>query len=323
MNKTIKTTASAVTCAALAAFALSACSARPVSPDGALSATDAYGMGAVSAVKLLGSAVPSQAFGKLAAIRDLNAPTDAAPDEKPPEEEVDKFHEYFTALDCFLTDDIVTTAVQENTDANYAFATKMTIKGVDMDGKTVEYVMHYTETLEKSKDSDEIEREYTLIGTMTLDGKDYALNGERSFEQDDKETENELKIRAYADPADKTSYIEMKQETSVEQGENETEYVYSVVTDGKTIEKTSVKFETETENGKTEDELKLKFEQGDAKGSYKLSRETKNGKTQIKVKYDANGKFGEFRITQKTNENGETIYEYEFADKSTKKYKKH
>ena len=67
--------------------------------------------------------------------------------------------------------------------------------------------------------------EYTGSGTRETDGINRA---ERSEETEKDETETELKIRAYGDITDKTSYIQMEQEYSAENGETETEYVYSI-----------------------------------------------------------------------------------------------
>lgn len=132
------------------------------------------------------------------------------------------------------------------------------------------------------------------------------------------ETETELKIRAYADVADKSTYIQMEQEYSVEEGETETEYVYSVYKNGVLLEQTAVEFETENENNKVETEYELEFISGDSKGRYVVEREVKEGKTTIKVKYDIGGKTGVFRISEIIDGNGEKQYEYSYSDGSKK-----
>lgn len=301
-----------------AAVPLAACSDNGGTPTSgiALDPKDAIGVGAVSSVKLLSSAFPAQAIGMRAAIRNAQSdPTDADGAQ------ADKFNEYFNALDGFLSGDIVSTETEANTDASIPFEIKMTVGGVDLNGDAVEYIMYYTETLEANDDDDdedEIEAEYKLVGVMEVDGAQYALEGEREFEQDDEETENELKIRAYPDPDDKTAYVQMKQETSVEGNEIENKYVYTVVSAGQVVEKTSVKFEQED----NETTVKIEFLQGEAKGKYKVVRETSDKKTQIKVKYEINDKSGEFRIREIAGENGSVVYEYTFSDGSKKSFGK-
>ncbi len=153
-----------------------------------------------------------------------------------------------------------------------------------------------------------------LTGEMVIDGVDYYLEGERSVESERDESETELKIRAYADRQDRSSYVQMEQENSVEDGETETEYVYSVYSGGKLLEQTAVEFETENENGKVETEYELEFRSGASRGKYTIEREVIDNRAEIKVKYVIDGKSGEFRICEITDENGNKKYEYTFSD---------
>ncbi len=290
------------TVALSSAMAFSACG----KPDAALSsANDVYGLGAVSTVRLLGNAMPAKALASFTAL--------SAEDEV--KSQAEKFNEYFTALDSFLGEDVVSTSTQKNTDTAYPFDFKMTINGKDFDGDTVTYTMYYTETLYKSEtDEDEIENEYKLVGVMVIDGEDYVLEGERSEESEKDETETELKIRAYADVNDRSSYVEMEQEYSEEEGEKETEYVYSVYSGGRLVEQTAVEFETETKKNKTQTEYELEFVSGSGKGKYEIEREVKDGVTKMKVKYNIDGKTGVFHIREITDANGEKHYEYSYSD---------
>ena len=295
---------------------------NPINPTRInLSHEDVYGMGAVSSVKLLGSNLSANAVKSLAAVNaatrtdtygvKLASLTDDS--ESSGEAQAEKFNEYFTALDSFLGEDVISTSTEANTDSRYPYDTKMTINGRDFNGETVTYVMYYTETL-AHYDSDDDEIEYRLEGVMVIDGSDYYLEGERSEENEKDESETELKIRAYADKADKSAYIQMEQEYSVEKGETETEYVYSVYSDGKLLEQTAVEFEQESKNGKTETEYELEFRSGTSKGKYVVKREVVNNKTEIKVKYVIDGNSGEFRIREITDDNGNKHYEYTFSD---------
>lgn len=104
----------------------------------------------------------------------------------------------------------------------------------------------------------------------------------------------------------------MEQEHSVENNETETEYVYSVYSKGALVEQTAIEFEAEKDGNKEEVEYELEFRKGNAKGKYVVERETRNGKVQMKVKYDIDGKQGQFNIVL-TNDNK---YSYEFSDGS-------
>ena len=295
---------------------------NPINPTRInLSHEDVYGMGAVSSVKLLGSNLSANAVKSLAEVNaatrtdtygvKLASLTDDSEDAV--KAQMEKFNEYFTALDSFLGEDVISTSTEANTDSRYPYDTKMTINGKDFNGETVTYVMYYTETL-AHYDSDDDEIEYRLEGVMVIDGSDYYLEGERSEENEKDESETELKIRAYADKADKSAYIQMEQEYSVEKGETETEYVYSVYSGGKLLEQTAVEFEQESKNGKTETEYELEFRSGTSKGKYVVKREVVNNKTEIRVKYVIDGNSGEFRIREITDDNGNKHYEYTFSD---------
>ena len=280
------------------------------------SAEDVYGIGAVSGVKLLKNNMPASAVKSFSAVNAIAyTTTEKSADEA--KRQAEKFNEYFTALDSFLGDDVVSTSTVANTDSNYDYETKMTITGKDFNGETVTYTMYYTETLVETNSTDEneeTESEYKLVGIMTIDGADYYLEGERSEESEKDESETELKIRAYADKEDKTSYIQMEQEYSVENGETETEYVYSIYAGGELLEQTAVEFETENKDGKVETEYELEFRKGASKGKYIVKREVVENKAEIKVKYAIDGKSGEFRIREITDANGDKQYEYTFSD---------
>ena len=322
-------------------MALAACEDPKSTANGLSSPNDVYGMGAVSSVRLLGNNMSSSAVKTFSAVSattqtrackvELTSST-IDNSEQEVKEQTERFNEYFTALDSFLGDDVVSTTTEANTDGNYEYETKMTINGKDFNGETVTYTMYYTETLvkadfdddedsadddEDSADKDEeTENEYQLVGVMVIDGADYYLEGERSEETEKDESETELKIRAYADKSDKTSYIQMEQEHSVEDGETETEYVYSIYANGELIEQTAVEFETETKNNKVETEYELEFRSGTSKGKYVVEREVKGNKISIKVKYNIDGKTGVFHIREITDENGNKQYEYSYNDGS-------
>ena len=108
----------------------------------------------------------------------------------------------------------------------------------------------------------------------------------------------------------------MEQERSEEEGEIETEYVYSVYVNGELVEQTAVEFEKENKNNKTETEYELEFRSGATKGKYLLEREEKGDRTAIKVKYEIDGKKGVFHIREFTDDAGNKKYEYSYSDGS-------
>ena len=323
MKKRILSVVACALSAAIVAFAFAGCKAKP---DRALSAQDAYGIGAVSSVKLLGTGVSTAAMSAFAELGNeaVAVTAEKVGDTDERKAATEKFNEYFRALDGFGGDDVVKTTVGDNDDESYPYAKKMTIEGVGMDGRKVVYVMYYDETEVKTEEDDydetevkteeddgEIEKEYSLNGVITIDGKEYAVEGMRNEETEDDERESELRIRAYADAADKTTYVEMERENSVEEGETETEYVYSIYRGGDLIEQTAVEFERENENGKEEIAYEIEFRSGETIGKYEVEREAGN---EVKVKYATGGKTGSFRVISETDESGNETYKYVFPD---------
>lgn len=292
---------------AAALMPLAACGDSENDKGKTLSVSQAYGFGAVSAVRLLGGRTNASA------VKSTAAQTSAAADgESGVKAQAEKFNEYFSALDSFLGDDVVTAVTADNPDTEYPYEKKMTVGGRNFEGESVEYVMYYTETpaLQTAE-----EKHYTLTGVMLFGGGEYYLEGGRSEETEADESENELNIRAYPDSTDKANYVRMEQEYSEESGERETEYVYSVYENYELVEKTSVEFGTESKNGKTETEYELEFLIGGFRGKYEIERETTvNGVSQIEVQYNINGKRGAFVIREAAGADGR--YEYTFADNS-------
>lgn len=274
-----------------------------------LSSRDVYGMGAVTTAKLLCGEMTGGALSSLSAVRLLSDK-----DTSSVKDQTKKFHEYFTMFESFLGDDLFTTVEEKNADGAYAqYEQKLTVTGVGLRGNTEQYVMYFNEILcKQDTDGDETEQEYVLDGVLSLDGADYMLCGERSFSTEKGETENELWIRAYPEPDDGKTYVEMEQEDSVEKGETKREYVYKIVKNGKLIEETSVEFEAEQKGGKEKIKYEIEFRSGEGKGKYELERETKNGVHSIKAKYDLDGESGEFYIRPEAGG-----YLYVFPDGST------
>lgn len=274
-----------------------------------LSVEDIYGISAVTTVSLMNSAFPESAVASLSAVYDTQQEDEA-------QLQAESFHEYFLMLKDFFGEGMLRTVAVKNTDEAFAqHEIKLTVTGKDLYGNEISHLMYYTET-EKSqrKEKHETKSEYSISGVMvTADGV-YELRGERKTETEtedgETETEEEFRMRAYPDISDESTYVEMKQEFSVESDETEQKYVYSVIKDGSIAESTVLRFESETKDDKTEVKYRLEFISGKTKGSYQLKKETKNDVTQMKVEYDIENDKGEFTIT----ETGEGNYIYIFRN---------
>ncbi len=290
---------------------------------------DFYGMGAVTAVKLLNSEFSAQAIGGLASVGKLRAKktVNDSLDIDTVKENAKTFHQYLGMLDGFLGDEVVKTELSKNSDEKYAeYENKLVIIGKDVHGNSVTHVMYYSETLqrveEETDDDDfeievEVEKEYRLTGVLVLDGVDYPMTGERNEETDGDEREDEIKIRAYMNENDKSTYVQVKQETEVETGEMEEKYVYTVVVDGKVVEETAVEFETEKKLLKDEIKYEVEFLSGDGAGKYSIKKIADGDKVMLKVEYRLNGKGGEFIVREVLNDLGAKAYEYRFEDGSS------
>ena len=307
----------AVACTAAAAVCLAVVLPFALSHKGetsvplSLSAQDVYGIGAVTAVGLLGGSEEGASAFSCAAVYG------GAEEAKA---EAENFHAYFKSLGGFLGDDLVTTKAEQNPDTEEKYAqyeVKLTVTGRDMYGEAVVHVMYYTETLVKEKTDEEEGKSkatYSLEGVMSAEGTDYILRGEREAEEERDESEQEIKIRAYPDESDLQTYVQMKQEFSVESDETEKEYVYSVVKDGVLLEETAVEFETERKGGKEETEIKLQFRQGEAKGEYAVLPEGEGCAARVRVNYRIGAEKGTFYVSR----NKDGSYEYLFSDDTVK-----
>lgn len=297
-------------------------------------ARNAYGIGAVTTAQLLANSMGGAANVSLSAKRSAERTESAPPTESgqdgaqaaPSQEEIAQFNEYFQALDTFLNEDAFRTTVEKNTDAQYAFDYKLTVAGEQLDGTAVSHTMYYSEeqvAVRQDDDDDDSEtaEAYRLTGVMVMDGAAYDMTGYRSVEteteHDETERSEEFWIRA-THPEDPSNYVQMdlEAESEEENGENESEreYVYSVYREGRLVERTSVDFETEDENGAAETEYTLSILKDGARSYYEVERaERQNGAVSIGVNYRlGSGERGRFIVTQ-TADGG---FSYRFDDGS-------
>ncbi len=283
---------------------------------------DVYGMGAVTAVKLLDSEFSGAALARLSSVRRLSAsPAAASADELAVvKAQAEEFNKYVYMLDGFFGSDVVSTTVVENTDEGYAYDYKLTITGRSVTGEAVSNLMYYTESMvreeiEDDEDGQEVERSYKLEGVLVMDGVEYPMRGERSEESEADESEAEIKIRAYLNAEDQGTYVQVEQETSAELDESEQEYVYSVYKSGRLVEKTAIEFETEREKNVEKAEYEVEFLSGNGRGRYEIKRILKGNDKYLKVEYALDGQRGSFTVKEVVGENG-VAYEYTFSDGS-------
>lgn len=316
-----------------------------------LTSTEAiYGVGAVTTAKLLFAAEasdavslaaseetggPSEETGGATAEPDYGLPAEGGAGMEKAQDAAEDFNRYFNMLDGFLDKGATTTVVETNNSqsellAGYAY--KLTVTGKDASGDTVSHVAYLNETVLNDREWDDVdgretthvhEAQYSLQGLVEMgtagDGSViyYYMSGTRNArtETEDGETESTetIVMRASETQNDQNNYVMMNHtvETEAEQGENETEsvYTYSIYREGTLAESTRIEFGTEEEHGETETEYSVRFLTGASRGTYEVERETKNGKTWITVEYNIDGDRGKFVIVK---ENDGT-YQYKFS----------
>lgn len=137
---------------------------------------------------------------------------------------------------------------------------------------TVVYSDEYDTIVDDEDDEDTIvgyrtERETSLSGVIVIDGADYPLSGESKYEYEydsDGETKSEYEQElAVTTGTNSEMKISLETDTEEEDGdtESETKYSYSIYEDGTLTEKSTFKYETDTEDGETK--LKLSCYDGE------------------------------------------------------------
>ena len=272
---------------------------------------DAYALGAVTTAGLL-SAVGVQPA-------DAGAEGQTAGEEAPKDgtqsdalsEEVGEFQKYFGMLEGFLDEDVLRTTITQNTDTSYDFEYRLTVEGKLLDGESAACTMYYSETLVTSReerDGDETESSvaYSLEGVLEMNGVLYEMEGFRSSETETERGEEERSEQLWimaADPADPSSRVRMdlETETEAERGEqgSEREYVYSVYGGGELLERTSLSFEQEEEDGERETEYELSILKDGVRSVFEVERaQSANGTVTVGVRYSTADGRGRFVLTR-------------------------
>ena len=244
---------------------------------------DSYAYGAVSTARLAESFLNESAAGaKAMAKRSVS------------ENDFTAFGTYFSALDCFLGDDLVKVAIKPP--AHYQKS--ITISGRRVSGDTVDYAMYYTEYKIISQSyvtGDPVK--YYLEGEIYVAGyKTVNLVGERTLSSDAADAEETtLNLYAYPDLNDKTTYVQMQLEFEEIDGVNVRSYSYKVVSKSSTVSE-AVAYKP------ADADIVIKIKEGENdKGVFTVSGDNADGEG-YKLNYDFGRDRGE--ITVKVTDNG-------------------
>lgn len=238
--------------------------------------------------------------------------TGAADDTQQVEAELDA---YMALVESLLSDGGF--QMQEGASDREGYETKMVVSYRDMQGKALQYELHYNSIARTDNDDDddddddfddrfenETEEEYGIEGVMVIDGADYAIRGERETESEGSETESETSFRVTLSDA---SYMLVEQSYESERNETEQEYSYSVFENGKLTERSS--FEYEEEKGETE--LKMTSRKGGESSVFYFERETVRGEEVIRIRVGSGGAAQSYYVRVQTDADGNKNYVYE------------
>lgn len=244
-------------------------------------------------------AEPSSAEGIL--------PDDGAVTDPSADAELSELDGYMALVDSLLSDGVFSSDVSASDRAEYD--NKMTITYTDISGNRLQYVMYYNEILVDFDDDDwdEFEEEYAIDGVMVIDGIDYAIRGERSYEEDGEETESETEFRVTLGN-DTYMYVEQKYEFEYEHGKTEVEqeYSYSVRSGGRVIERST--FSYEEEDGETELEM-VTYRDG-VNSRFMFKREKYRGKEAIRIRVGTGRDTKNYIVSITENADGTVSYDY-------------
>ena len=146
----------------------------------------------------------------------------------------------------------------------------------------------------------EDEIEYEINALAIIDGVEYEVLGKKEVETEDDGEEVEIK---FIIKLDEENYVKIEQE--IEEGE--VEYEYSIYQRGRKA--STLKFETEEENGKTF--IKLSTTENGYKETYKFIVD----ETHTIIQYKGNGYSYTLIVTSTTDEEGNVTYNYFVKEK--------
>lgn len=189
------------------------------------------------------------------------------------------------------------------------YQVKSVVSYRDMHGNTLGYTMYYNERLiqdhdDDDDDRDEVEEEYRIEGIMIIDGEEYRILGERSYESEPGESENETEFTVYLS---QTRRMVVEQSVENEDGEHEREFNYIIYEGRNVIERST--FEYESERGETE--IEMRHYKDGVNTVFLFDRETVRGEEVIRIRV-GNAQSSEGYIVHiNENADGSTYYTYE------------
>lgn len=220
------------------------------------------------------------------------------------EEQLATVNEYMALVESLLNDDSV--SYKEEASDREGYDTKTTVSFKDMYGGVISYQMYYKEELVHTEtDEDETENKYRLTGILIVGDSEYEVMGIKETEEERFDSETQIEFVAYMN-AEKTSWLKVEQETETD----EQEFVYSLYENGKRTERTTFEYEQE----RNETELKMTVEKNGQKDILKFEEEMEGNTRVMKVMASMNGENVNFKVFVTTNEQGETVYRYQFKD---------
>lgn len=222
------------------------------------------------------------------------------------------FDGYLALAEGLLSEGGFSEVISASDREGYAYRMDVTYTG--MAENTLTYSMYYNETLRADGDFDdddddrddfgEREEEYGIEGVMVIEGAEYAVRGERSVEAERGEEESETELRVQLAEG-RVMLVEQGYEN--EEGETEREYTYTVLEDGRAVERSVFSYEKE----EGEEELKMVYTAGGESRVLTFERERHDGREVLFIRATENGQTVRYIARAAVGEDGQTYYEYE------------
>lgn len=155
------------------------------------------------------------------------------------------------------------------------------------------------EELEEDELDEDEDMSFTKLSDVTTEEND-------SDDEDDEESEKKMTLIA----TNGENQIEMTYKVETENDETETKFEMESNING--VEKeTSIEIKIE------DNEYKIEIQDGD--NQYEFKREVESEGIEYKLEYEVDGVEGEIKVTETTNELGETVYIYEIEEEGKEK----
>ena len=227
------------------------------------------------------------------------------------------FDGYLALAEGLLSEGGFSEVISASDREGYAYRMDVTYTG--MAENTLTYSMYYNETLRADGDFDddddddddrddrfdgETEEEYGIEGVMVIEGAEYAVRGERSVEAERGEEESETELRVQLAEG-RVMLVEQGYEN--EDGETEREYTYTVLEDGRAVERSVFSYE----RVEGEEELKMVYTAGGESRVLTFERERHDGREVLFIRATENGQTVRYIARAAVGEDGQTYYEYE------------